>query len=113
MNRPALIILFLLMTFLGSYGSLLLKKSTQNGVSIFKLLKNIFFYCGGFSYFLSAVINIILLKYINYTIMLPLTSVTYIWSLLLAYFVLKENLSKEKIIGMTVIGLGILLIVPR
>ena len=111
MNKLLFIILFLLMTFLGSFGSLLLKISTKKGISVRRLLENSSFYFGGLSYFLSAVINIILLKYINYTIMLPLTAVTYIWSMLLAYYILKENLSKEKLIGMSTIGLGILLLV--
>lgn len=105
------ILLFVLMTFLGALGSLLLKMSTKGTMSPMKVIFHPCFIFGGLFYFLSAVINIIILKHVKYSIFLPLTSVTYIWSMLLAYFVLKEKISKEKIFGIVSILVGTFLLV--
>ena len=105
------ILLFVLMTFLGALGSLLLKMSTKDTTSPIKVVFHPCFFFGGFFYFLSAVINITILKHVKYSIFLPLTSVTYIWSMLLACFVLKERISKEKIVGIVSILIGTLLLV--
>lgn len=111
MSPYLIIFLFILMTFLGALGSLLLKMSTKNMMSPIKVIFHPCFIFGGSFYFLSAVINIIILKHVKYSIFLPLTSVTYIWSMLLACFVLKERISKEKIFGIVSILIGTLLLV--
>lgn len=101
-----LTILFLSMTLLGSCGCFLLKRSTEHGLSVKLLLRNLNFYFGGLTYFLSAVLNIVLLKYLDYAIVLPLTSVTYVWSMILAHFFLHEKITKGKICGMALILAG-------
>ena len=102
-----LIVLFLSMTLLGSSGCLLLKISTKRGLTIGILLKTPNFYLGAFCYFLSAVLNIILLKYMDYAIILPLTSITYVWSMIFAHFLLHEKITREKMSGMALIIAGI------
>lgn len=98
-------IILLLMTLLGSIASLLLKKASAS-VEFLELIKNINFYAGAVLYFVSAIMNIYILRYLEYSVVLPLTSFTYIWTMVLSYFVLKEGISKKKILGVILIILG-------
>jgi drug/metabolite transporter (DMT)-like permease len=98
------------MTALGAFAGLCLKKvSSTNG--IFGMLKNIYLYLGAFLYIIAAVLNIIVLKYYNYSLVLPLTSITYIWTMLVSYIFLKEKITKNKIIGVLLICVGAVLLV--
>ena len=98
-------LLLLAMTFLGSIASLFLKKASDSG-TITGILKNINFYIGGFLYFISAVLNIIVLKYLDYSVVLPLTSFTYVWTMILSYCILSEKITKKKVFGVCLIILG-------
>ena len=89
-------IVLIFMTFIGSVASLFLKKAS-NYDSILSLLKNKNLYIGAFLYLLSAVLNIIILKYLNYSTVLPLTSITYVWTMFISKIVLKEKLTSKKI----------------
>lgn len=100
-------ITLLVMTFLGSVASLFLKKATEAGGYIL-MLKSRDLYIGGFLYLASAVLNILVLKVLDYSVVLPLTSLTYIWTMILSDLILKEDISKKKIIGVFLIVLGAL-----
>ena len=65
---------------------------------------------GGVLYLLSALLNIYILKFLDYSVVLPLTSITYIWTLILSYKLLHEKISKKKIIGVAFIVLGAVLV---
>ena len=91
----------LVMTLLGSVASLFLKRASGEA-GIIAMLKNINLYVGGFLYLLSAVI----LKWLDYSVVLPLTSLTYIWTMILAYLILKEKITKRKIAGVILILIG-------
>lgn len=99
--------LLIIMTMMGSLGGFFLSKSTSIG-GIAYIIKSKSFYIGGLLYFLSALINIYLLKIIPYTIILPLTSITYVWSFILSYKFLKEKITYRKIIGISFIIIGAL-----
>ena len=101
-------ILLIVMTFLGAVASLHLKKAA--GGSILEIIKNINLYIGGFLYASAAVMNIIVLKYLDYSIVLPLTSITYIWTMVLSYAILKEKITKKKICGVVFIIIGAALV---
>lgn len=99
----------LVVTLLGSVASLFLKKASgSEGISA--LLKNINFYAGGFLYFLSAVLNIYVLRYLDYSVVLPLTSFTYIWTMVLSCCILKENITGKKIMGVALILAGAIMV---
>ena len=100
-----------MMTFIGAFGCLILKLATRLVTRPYRVIFCPAFYLGGLSYFISAVINIIILKHMKYGIFLPLTSITYVWSMLLAYFVLHEKITREKIIGIALILIGAFLLV--
>lgn len=95
----------LFMTFVGSIASLFLKKASgANG--FLEMLKNINLYIGGGLYLTSAVLNIWVLRYLDYSVVLPLTSFTYIWTMVVSYLILKEKITKKKIGGVFFILLG-------
>ena len=108
MNNVIIYLLLLIGTLLGAFGGFYLKKSTINkGIGI---IMSPFLYIGGFSYLISAILNIIVLKYLPYSVVLPLTSITYIWSLIIAYCFLKEKITKMKIYGIICIIIGAIFI---
>ena len=102
-------IVLLVMTMFGSVASLFLKKASgSNG--LIDMLKNINLYIGGFLYVSSAVLNIWLLKILDYSVILPLTSLTYIWTMVLSYFILKEKITVKKVLGICLILIGAVII---
>ena len=102
-------VVLLVMTMFGSVASLFLKKASGSK-SLIDMLKNINLYIGGFLYVSSAVLNIWLLKILDYSIILPLTSLTYIWTMVLSYFILKEKITVKKIAGVCLILIGAIII---
>ena len=103
-------IVLIIMTFIGSIASLFLKKAS-NYDSIISLLKNKNLYIGAFLYLLSAILNIVILKYLNYSTVLPLTSLTYVWTMVISKIVLKEKLTSKKILGTMLIFIGAIFII--
>lgn len=93
----------IIMTVIGSLASFYLKKSSS---VLEKLFTNKFFYIGGGLYFISALINIYVLNYLDYSVVLPLTSITYIWTIVIAHYKLKEKITKKKVIGTLIIIIG-------
>lgn len=98
-------VILVIMTMIGSSASLFLKKATQSE-SYLEMLRGYQFYLGGGLYFLSALLNIYILKFLDYSVVLPLTSVTYVWTMILSAIFLKERISAKKIIGVILIVIG-------
>lgn len=94
------------MTLIGALAALFLKKA-----SVFKSVKRLFlnynFYFGGFLYFITALINIYVLKYLDYSVVLPFTALTYFWTMIISRIFLKEVLSMRKVIGLVSIIIGV------
>lgn len=99
----------LIMTVMGAFAALFLKKAS-NFKNLKSLICNINFYIGGILYFVSALINIYVLRFLDYSIVLPLTSITYIWTMIISYFVFKEKITSKKIIGIGLVLLGVIFI---
>lgn len=98
------------MTLLGSFASFFLKKSSSSN-GVLSLLKNINLYVGAFLYLLSAIINIYILKYLPYSVVLPLTSITYLWTMIISLKLLNERITSKKILGVLCILMGAVLII--
>lgn len=98
-------ICLLIMTVLGSVASLFLKKASGTD-GILAMIKNVNLYIGVFLYLASAILNIWLLRYLEYSVVLPLTSLTYIWTMVFSYMILKEKITKKKICGVFLILIG-------
>ena len=103
-------LILIVMTLIGSVASLFLKKGS-NFKNILELLKNKYVYIGGILYVISALLNIYILRYLDYSVVLPLTSITYIWTLFISYLFLKEKINIKKVIGILLIIGGVFLIV--
>ena len=102
MSNIIIYLMLLIGTLLGAFGGFYLKKSTAKE-GIIGIIMSPFLYLGGFSY-------IIVLKYLPYSVVLPLTAITYIWSLVIAYCFLKEKITKVKIYGIICIMIGAIFI---
>ena len=109
---PLHFFLFIIMTFMGSLGALVLKQAMgrMDRLSIVGLIKAPFVYIGGGLYIGSALLNIFLLRFVEYSVLYPMTAVTYIWTIMLSHFVLKEfvNVKKLVAIGFILLGVGLL-----
>ncbi len=105
MNRVVYLGMLLMMTLLGSAASLFLKKASSSR-NLSEMLRNRNFYIGGLLYLSSAVLNILVLRHLYYSVVLPLTSITYVWTLMLSYFILKEKITGKQIAGVILIFTG-------
>ncbi|MGL4741016.1 MAG: EamA family transporter, partial [Sarcina sp.] len=97
MNKVYL--LFPIMTLFGSLGAFYFKKGTETLTGIISLFTNWKIYLGGIFYLTAAILNIVALKYLPYSIVIPITSITYIWTLIIARIALGEKITIKKIIG--------------
>jgi drug/metabolite transporter (DMT)-like permease len=93
------------MTLLGAVASLFLKRASGSE-GLVSLVKNGNLYAGAFLYLASAVLNIWILRYLDYSVVLPLTSFTYVWTMILSYLILKEKITRKKIFGIGLIFVG-------
>lgn len=99
-----------LMTLIGSLGAFFFKQSTAEMDGLFSLLRVPKFWLGGCLYGLGAVLNVILLRFLDYTILYPVSAITYIWSLVLSSRFLGEKVTPKKVTGIALILLGVFLI---
>ena len=103
-------IFVLLMTLAGSLGAFFFKKSTSDLTNVFSLLRVPSFYLGGVLYCLAALMNVVLLRYMDYTIVYPMGAITYIWSLIISNRFLGEKITKKKVLGIALICVGVVLL---
>lgn len=102
--------LLIVMTLMGAVAAFFLKKAS-GFKNITELIKNYNLYIGAGLYLLSAIINIIILRYLNYSVVLPLTSITYVWTMVISYLFLKEKVGIKKLLGVSFILFGCICIV--
>lgn len=108
-------VLLIIFTLFGSLGGFFLKRATSSSAKTRGLLTNWNLYAGFGFYFLSAVINIIVLQMLPYSVVLPCSAITYIWSLYLSRKFLMEKVGLTKIagVGMIIFGTIIIAFGPR
>jgi drug/metabolite transporter (DMT)-like permease len=102
-------LVLILMTIIGAVAGYCLKKSSS--VGLLNIIKNYYFYLGAGLYFISALLNIYTLKFLDFSIVLPLTSITYIWTMIISSYKLNEKISRKKILGISAILIGAIFIV--
>lgn len=93
------------MSLVAAVASLFFKKASASD-GILKMITNKNLYIGGVLYCAAALLNVYILRFLDYSVVMPLGSVTYIWTMLLSYLVLKENISRKKILGVLCIIVG-------
>lgn len=103
-------LIFPIMTFLGALGGFFFKKGAERIDNFLSLILNWQIYVGGIFYVIAALLNILALKYLPYSIVLPLTAMTYIWTMIIAKLAFNEKITFNKIIGTMLIIIGSVLI---
>ena len=98
------------MSALSSLGSYYLKRATAGGLSPLSLMKMPWLYLGGVFYVVSAFLNYYLLKILPYSLVVPLGSLTYVWTLVISKFLLGEAVTRNKVMGIGLILIGVTLI---
>lgn len=105
-----------LMTILGSVASLFLKQASGSlkgeslAAIILNMLKTPSLYAGGLLYLVASVLNIYVLRVLDYSSVLPLSAFTYVWTMFLARIRFGEKLTLRKMAGVFLIVVGALLV---
>lgn len=112
MSLAITILLIFIMTLSGTLGALSFKtamtRTERRG--LLRLIAEPRMYLGGLCYFLGAVLNIVLLQHMPYSVLYPMTSLTYVWTLVLSRFILKESINRNKIIAVILIVAGVVVL---
>lgn len=111
-NWWIVILILLVSTLTGSIGALVLKAGMGRitKLTFGACVKSGLIWGGVLLYIVSAVSNIFLYKYLPYSIGFPMTSLTYVWTVILSYFVFKEKISCLKVIAIVCIIAGVIII---
>lgn len=102
-------VVLLLMTMFGAVASFFLKKAS-NTLGICNLLKNVNLYIGGCLYVVGILLNVFVLKYLDYTVVLPMTAFTYVWTIGVSYLFLNEMITKKQMMGVCLIVIGAVMV---
>lgn len=100
----------LLMTFFGSLGALFFKRGAAEITDLRTLLFSPQLWLGSGCYLAGAALNIWLLRGHDYSVVYPLTSLTYVWSLALSAAFLRERITMRKLLGVAAVCLGAFLL---
>ena len=103
-------LLLLAMTYLGAQASVFFKRLAGES-NILGILSSPYLYLG--LYLIAALLNIYVLSLMEYSKVLPLTSLTYGWTMLLSYLVFKEKINIQKIVGLLFVIAGAIMIVSK
>ncbi|MBQ9444812.1 MAG: EamA family transporter [Lachnospiraceae bacterium] len=96
-------------TLVASFASFFLKKSSGTDSKV-KILISPFFYLGGVMYVVSSCLSIVLMQFLPYAIILPLGSLTYVWTMFISRWLLHEKITGRKLAGIAVIVIGVVLL---
>ena len=100
----------LAMGLLGTFGSYFLKRATANGLSVPILLKSPPLYLGGFMYVASALLSIVLLRRLPYSVVVPAGALSYVWTMIVSNRLLGEKITRQKICGVLLIMIGVVVV---
>jgi multidrug transporter EmrE-like cation transporter len=109
MNTPlSSILLILTSSFIGSFGAVFLKLGAEHMKPGFKgIVTNYRLAFGIALYLLSSVFFVMGVAQGELTILYPMVSLGYIWTLLWAYLFFKEPFSRSKLFGLALIIAGV------
>ena len=93
-------------TIIASVGMVLFKLAGKKK----KLFLNPYFIGGGLLFFLGTLLMVVALRMEGLSTLFPITSLTYIWVMILSKLWLKEKINRWKIISVAFIALGIVLV---
>ncbi len=114
MNELTVISYIILSVSINSVAQIMWKKganlSNNNIKSIIKMMMNKKVIIGLLLYALSAMIWIVVLSNAEVSYAYPLISLGYVTTTILSWLVLKEKISKKRIIGITIIIIGVIIV---
>ncbi len=103
--------LVILSTLIGAVGPIMLKVGVHEiKMSFINIIKHPKIIFGAFMMVVSAGVYIMALKGGELSVLYPYASLSYLWVTLISKFYLKEEINKQKIMGIALIILGIVLI---
>ena len=100
----------LAMTLVGAMGAFFLKAGMDRVDSLTSLFQNPRIYLGGCFYLAGALLNILLLRRLDYSVLYPMTAITYVWSMVLSAAFLGERVTGRKLAGVAAILVGVLIL---
>ena len=106
----SLIFLMIISTFFGAIGSIFLKSGIKKSKKVTHMLFTHNLYIGVLLFGLGFIIYFMLLSNNEVSSLFPITSLTYIWTSILASKFLKENVNKIRWTGVLFIVLGVSLL---
>ena len=95
----------ILMTSLGALAGYCLKRAAT-AQCFDDIWRHPWLYGGGILYLIAAVLNVSVLQHLQYSVVLPLTSLTYVWTLIISRLLLHEAVTVRKMIGTILILSG-------
>lgn len=105
------ILIYLFSVFISSMAHILLKKGSSSELKCSKFKKNIVVLSSYSVFVISAVITTIALGGVEYKFTVVLESFSFIFILLFSKIYLKESITKKKLIGNSLIILGIIIFI--
>ncbi|MFH1850485.1 MAG: EamA family transporter [archaeon] len=110
MGNVLLIIGLAFLTLIGSSGAYLLKRGADKlHLSPLGIITNMHLIGGLLVYVLTTIVYIIILKFVDLSILYPLSSITYIWTSIISVRFFGERMNRFKWGGVALIILGVLL----
>ena len=100
----------LAMTLIGAMGAFFLKKGMDRVDGPLSLFRTPQIYLGGCFYLAGALLNILLLRRLPYSVVYPMTALTYIWSMALSAAFLGERVTRRKLVGVAAILAGVFIL---
>ena len=100
----------LAMTLIGALGAFFLKAGMDQVNGLASVFRNPRIYLGGTFYLIGALLNILLLRHLPYSVLYPMTAITYIWSLALSASFLGERITRQKLVGVAAILAGVFIL---
>ena len=100
----------LAMTLIGAMGAFFLKAGMDRVDSLISLYREPRIWLGGGCYVAGALCNVLLLRFLDYSVVYPMTAVTYVWSMALSAAFLGERIGRRKLIGVAAILAGVLIL---
>lgn len=100
----------LAMTLIGALGAFFLKAGMDRVDGLLSMFIQPRIWLGGGFYIAGAICNILLLRHLDYSILYPMTAITYIWSMGLSALFLRERIGWKKLAGVAAILAGVLIL---
>lgn len=106
MTTLSALLIVIVSTLIGSGGAFFFKKATFDAKGL-NMFLNASFFWGVILYLLSSVGIVLVLKYVDYGIVFPLTALTYVWTQIIAFKWGGEKVTKTQITGVVCILCGV------